>query len=107
LCCKRQGSLFEIKDGETAGGYDAADQDGSFKGRHFTGELILWALRWYVAFPISYRDLALMLSDRGVGVDHGTLFRRFRPMLRRLSSGSDDTSGHAPAPGEWTKRTSR
>ena len=47
----------------------------SFKGRHFTSEVILWALRWYLAFPISYRDLALMLSDRGVAVDHTTLFR--------------------------------
>jgi transposase-like protein len=28
-----------------------------------------------LAFPISYRDLALMLSDRGVVVDHTTLFR--------------------------------
>jgi transposase-like protein len=53
----------------------AADQDGSFKGRHFTGGVILWALRWYLAFPISYRDLASMLSDRGIGVDHSTLFR--------------------------------
>ena len=37
--------------------------------------MILWALRWYLAFPISYRDLAAMLSDRGVAVDHTTLFR--------------------------------
>jgi len=53
----------------------AADQDGSFKGRHFASEVILWALRWYLAFPISYRDLALMLLDRGMAVDHTTLFR--------------------------------
>ena len=53
----------------------ATVQDGAFKGRHFTSEVILWALRWYLAFPISYRDLALMLSDRGVSVDHTTLFR--------------------------------
>ncbi len=53
----------------------AAGQDGMFKGRHFTSEVILWALRWYLAFPISYRDLASMLSDRGVAVDHTTLFR--------------------------------
>jgi IS6 family transposase len=54
----------------------AADQDGAlFRGRHFASEVILWALRWYLAFPISYRDLALMLSDRGVTVDHTTLFR--------------------------------
>jgi len=37
--------------------------------------VILWALRWYLAFPISYRDLAVMLADRGVMVDHTTLFR--------------------------------
>jgi hypothetical protein len=53
----------------------AADQEQSFKGRHFTSEVILWALRWYLAFPISYRDLSLMLADRGVAVDHTTLFR--------------------------------
>ena len=53
----------------------AAGQDGVFKGRHFTSEVILWALRWYLAFPISYRDLAAMLSDRGVTVEHTTLFR--------------------------------
>jgi len=48
---------------------------GSFKGRHFTSEVILWALRLYLALPISYRDLASMLPDRGVEVDHTTLFR--------------------------------
>ncbi len=53
----------------------AIEQDRGFKRRHFTSEVILWALRWYLAFPISYRDLALMLSDRGVAVDHTTLFR--------------------------------
>jgi len=62
----------------------AAGQDGSFKGRHFTSEVILWALRWYLAFPISYRDLASMLSDRGVGVDHTTLFRWVQTYAAKL-----------------------
>lgn len=53
----------------------ATRQDLPFKGRHFTSEVILWALRWYLAFPIIYRDLAAMLSDRGVMVDQTTLFR--------------------------------
>lgn len=53
----------------------SANQGGAFKGRHFSSEVILWALRWYLAFPISYRDLAAMLADRGVAVDHTTLFR--------------------------------
>jgi transposase, IS6 family len=53
----------------------AVDQGDAFRRRHFASEVILWALRWYLAFPISYCDLALMLSDRGVVVDHTTLFR--------------------------------
>jgi transposase, IS6 family len=53
----------------------AANQDDRFREPHFTSEVILWALCWYLAFPISDRDLALMLSDRGVMVDHSTLFR--------------------------------
>ncbi|MGI4806772.1 MAG: IS6 family transposase [Janthinobacterium lividum] len=59
---------------------------GSFKGRHFTSQVILWALRWYLAFPISYRDLASMLADRGVEVNHTTLFRwmqAYAPTLER------------------------
>src|SRR5919202_5935450 len=49
--------------------------DQSFKGRQFAAEVILWAVRWYLMFPISYRDLELMLQDRGVSVDHTTIFR--------------------------------
>ncbi|MBP2316165.1 transposase-like protein, partial [Azospirillum soli] len=37
--------------------------------------MILWAVRWYLQFPISYRDLERMLADRSVAVDHTTLFR--------------------------------
>ncbi len=62
----------------------AAGQDGMFKGRHFTSEVILWALRWYLAFPISYRDLSAMLSDRGVAVDHTTLFRWMQAYAAKL-----------------------
>ena len=69
-----------------------------FKGRQFTAAVILWAVRWYLRFPISYRDLERMLADRGVVVDHTTIFRwiqvyapeldrRLRPHLR-LTTGS-------------------
>jgi len=37
--------------------------------------VILWAVRWYLQFPISYRDLERMLADRGVAVDHTTMYR--------------------------------
>jgi hypothetical protein len=41
-------------------------QDRPFKGRQFTAEVILWAVRWYLMFPISYRDLELMLLLRRI-----------------------------------------
>ena len=48
-------------------------QGKEFKGRQFTAEVILWAVRWYLMFPTSCRDLELMLQDRGVEVDHTTI----------------------------------
>ena len=48
-----------------------------FKGSHFEKEIILWGVRWYVAYPISYRQLEEMMGERGVTVDHSTLNRWF------------------------------
>jgi hypothetical protein len=46
-----------------------------FKGSQFEREIILWGVRWYVAYPISYRQLEEMMGERGVTVDHSTLNR--------------------------------
>ncbi len=46
-----------------------------FRRRHFAGEVILWAVRWYCRHGISYRELEEMLAERGVEVDHTTLCR--------------------------------
>jgi transposase-like protein len=53
----------------------AVVQCEAFKGRQFTAEVILWSVRWYLMFSISYRDLEPILQDRGVAVDHTTIFR--------------------------------
>ncbi len=53
----------------------ARSRQHPFKGRQFTAEVILWAVRWYLQFPISYRKLERMLADRGVAVDHTTIYR--------------------------------
>jgi putative transposase len=55
-----------------------------FKGSHFEREVILWGMRWYVAYPISYRQLEEMMQERGVEVDHSTLNRwvvKYVPLL--------------------------
>ena len=58
---------------------DASSEGGGavsdFKGRHFGGEIVLWAVRWYCRYGISYRDLEQMMAERGVSVDHSTIYR--------------------------------
>jgi transposase, IS6 family len=57
-----------------------------FKWRHFEGEIILWAVRWYCRYGISYRDLEQMMGERGVPVDHSTIYRwvqRYAPEIER------------------------
>jgi putative transposase len=44
-------------------------------GSQFEKDIILWGVRWYVAYPISYRQLEEMMGERGVAVDHSTLNR--------------------------------
>src|SRR2546426_7292580 len=46
-----------------------------FKGSHFEKEIMVWGVRWYVAYPISYRQLEEMMRERGASVDHSTLSR--------------------------------
>ena len=56
----------------------------SFAGFRFPPEVILLAVRWYLRFGLSYRDLEELLAERGIDVDHVTLYRwvqRFTPAL--------------------------
>ena len=46
-----------------------------FKGSQFERHIILWVGRWYVAYPISYRQLEEMMQERGVEADHSSLNR--------------------------------
>ncbi len=46
-----------------------------FKWRHFLPEIILLNVRWYCRYPLSYRNLEEMMLERGVEVDHTTIFR--------------------------------
>jgi transposase-like protein len=60
----------------------------SFRGAHFAKEIILTCVRWYVAYPLSYRRLEEMLQERGVIVDHSTINRwvlKYSPQLEETS----------------------
>jgi IS6 family transposase len=56
----------------------------AFAGFRFPPEVIVLAVRWYLRFGLSYRDLEELLTERGVEVDHVTVYRwvlRFTPLL--------------------------
>jgi transposase-like protein len=45
----------------------------SFKEAHFPQDIILTGVRWYAAYPLSYRQVEELLEERGVSVDHATI----------------------------------
>jgi len=47
----------------------------SFKGRHFPKDIILIAVRWYLAYSLSTRDIEELMLERGIKVNHGTINR--------------------------------
>jgi transposase-like protein len=56
----------------------------SFKGAHFPPDIILMGVRWYVAYPLSYRHVEELLEERGVPIDHATIQRwvvKYSPQL--------------------------
>jgi transposase-like protein len=74
-----------------------------FKRRRFPVAIILMCVRWYCKYGISYRNLAEMMSERGVVVDPSTIFRWVQRYARRLRSGCDHTRDVVHAPGEWMR----
>jgi len=57
------------------------------KRMRFPIDLILVCIRWYAAYPLSYRHLEEMMHERGVFVDHSSISRwaiRFLPLLENI-----------------------
>jgi transposase-like protein len=57
-----------------------------FKWRHFEPEIIVCAVRWYLRFSLSYRDVEELLMERGLPADHTTIWRwvqRYAPELNK------------------------
>ena len=55
-----------------------------FAGFRFPPDVIMLAVRWYLRYGLSYRDVEELLIERGIAVDHVTVHRwvqRFTPLL--------------------------
>jgi transposase-like protein len=84
-----------------------------FKGRHFPGEVIVQAVRWYLQYPLAYEHVSQLMAERGVPVDASCIWRwvrayapeinkRCRPHLKPTNKSyrTDETyiKGQGPRP---------
>ncbi|OHV29018.1 MULTISPECIES: IS6 family transposase [Pseudofrankia] len=73
-------------------------------GFRFPSEVIVLAVRWYLRFALSYRDVEELLAERGIDVDHVTVYRwvrRFTPLLVEAAR----PCRHRPASGWFVDET--
>src|SRR5450759_4342627 len=80
--------------------------------KRFPLDIMLLCVRWYVAYPLSLRNLEEMMQERGLFVDHSTIHRwivKLVPVLRKpFANGSaNEASVRSAKAGDWTRRTSR
>ena len=84
-----------------------------FRGRHFRSEVIVLCVRWYLRYPLSYRDLEEMMAERGLAIDHSTiarwvlyyapiLNRRIRREMRRPNRSWRVDETYVRVAGKWT-----
>ena len=52
-----------------------SDTPALFTGRHFDRLLIIQAVRWYITYKLSYRDVCELMAERGVTLVHTTVMR--------------------------------
>jgi transposase-like protein len=53
----------------------SAERNAVTSGRHFDQEIIVYCVRWYVTVKLSSRDLAQMMTERGITLTHTTILR--------------------------------
>jgi transposase, IS6 family len=96
----------------TGQGTKIVTSDNPFKWRHFEGQIILLCVRWYLRYCLSYRDLEEMMAERGLQVDHTTIYRwvqqyapelerRCKPHLKQTNDSWRVDETYIKVKGEW------
>jgi transposase, IS6 family len=68
----------------------------AFTGFRFPAEVITVAVRWYLCYGLSYRDVEELLAERGVDVDYVTVYRcvqRFSPLFADVARSARHSPG--------------
>ena len=70
-----------------------------FNGRHFDRQIIIVCVRWYTSFKLSFRDLVIMMADRGISLAHTTILRWVQHYLPEFEKRWKRYAG--PVGGSW------
>ena len=92
-----------------------SDTPSLFRGRHFDRLLIQQAVRWYITYKLSYRDVCELMAERGVSLVHTTVMRwvqhyvpvfekRWNKYARPVSSSWRVDETYIRVKGKWTYR---
>src|SRR5713226_8653845 len=86
LCCNNDDAIVNSASIQESRGVPFMSNASPFKWRHFEAEIILLCVRWYLRYALSYRDLEELMQERGLHVDHTTIYRwvqRYAPELEK------------------------
>ena len=83
-----------------------------FKGMQYEREIILLCVRWYLTYPLSYRNLEEMMKERGLPLVHSTIYRwliayspqfikKFKPYKKNVDSSWRLDETYIKIKGEW------
>ena len=86
--------------------------ENPFKWRHYQPVIILLCTRWYLRYALSYRDLEEMMIERGISIDHTTIYRwvqeyapemdkRSRPYLKQTNDSWRVDETYVKVRGKW------
>jgi len=84
-----------------------------FKWKHYQSDIIILCVRWYLKYPLSYRNLQEMMEERGLFINHSTIYRwvveysptlnrRLRKHLKKTSDSWRVDETYLKVKGEWT-----
>ena len=76
-----------------------------FAGFRFLPEVISLAVRWYLRYGLSYRDVEELLAERGITVDHVTIYRWVQRFTRNSSRRPGRAVTHPGTVGSPTRPT--
>jgi transposase-like protein len=76
-----------------------ATRPAIFKWRQTAPELILCAVRWYLRYSLSLRDVEELFAERGLEADHRTIWRWGNVTVPNWNSGCAAISSRPTNPG--------